>query len=94
VLAHGYPPPPRPDPLEASLEDSPQRYPSVAVETAVVRNQSPAAALITAAAGAGLLVVGSRGGGGFGGLRLGSVGGALVDHAPCDLAVVPATHSA
>jgi nucleotide-binding universal stress UspA family protein len=93
AVAHGYPPP-GPDPVEASLDDCPQRYPGVAVETAVVRNQSPAAALITAATGAGLLVVGSRGGGGFSGLRLGSVGGALLDHAPCDLAVVPAAHSA
>ena len=49
----------------------------------------PAPALLTAAEGAQLLVVGSRGHGGFVGLLLGSVSQRCVEHAPCPVAVVP-----
>lgn len=49
----------------------------------------PAEVLITAATGAGLLVVGSRGHGTFAGLMLGSVSQLCVQHAPCPVVVVP-----
>jgi nucleotide-binding universal stress UspA family protein len=61
----------------------------VAVERHVVLEESPAKALIDAAQDADLLVVGSRGLGGFQGLVLGSVGLQCVTHAPCPVVVVP-----
>ncbi|MEO7235407.1 MAG: universal stress protein [Lapillicoccus sp.] len=64
-----------------------EQYPEVTVHTDVVRG--PAAdALVKAAAGADLLVVGSRGRGGFLGLMLGSVSRAVLHAAPCPVAVV------
>jgi nucleotide-binding universal stress UspA family protein len=49
----------------------------------------PAKALIDTSAGADLMVVGSRGGGGFGELFLGSICSQVVHHAKCPVVVVP-----
>ena len=57
----------------------------------VLAEDDAAAALVTAAEGAGLLVVGSRGHGGFVGLLIGSVSQRCIDHAPCPVAVIPST---
>ncbi len=51
----------------------------------------PSGELIRAAASAELLVVGSRGHGGFGGLLLGSVSQACAHHAPCTVVIVRPT---
>ena len=49
----------------------------------------PAGVLLDAGAGADLLVVGSRGQGGFTRLLLGSVGHEVAHHAPCPTVIVP-----
>lgn len=56
--------------------------------TCHVAHQPPARAMIRAAEGADLLVVGARGRGGFTGLLLGSVSDQCVHHAPCPVTVV------
>jgi len=79
----------RPGPLAHDLDGLPARHPDVVVRHEIVNNQrSPAAGLIQAASEAGLLVVGSRGVSGLRGILLGSVGRALIDHAPCPVAIL------
>jgi nucleotide-binding universal stress UspA family protein len=60
----------------------------IEVEPSVV-HAAPVAALLEAAADADLLVLGTRGHGGFVGLLLGSVGQQCVHHAPCPVVIVP-----
>jgi nucleotide-binding universal stress UspA family protein len=54
----------------------------------------PVTVLLDAAAGADLLVVGSRGHGGFTGMLLGSVSEHVVAHAPCAVVVIKAPRPA
>jgi nucleotide-binding universal stress UspA family protein len=61
----------------------------VEVQPTVVQERHPAAALIELASDADLVIVGSRGRGGFRELVLGSVSHACVLHATCPVVVVP-----
>jgi nucleotide-binding universal stress UspA family protein len=61
--------------------------PDVEIRPLVVRD-NPAQALLDCAKGADLLVVGSRGHGGFTGALLGSVGQHCVQHAECPVVVI------
>ena len=67
-----------------------EAYPGLDITEQVVEDL-PAQALAKAAEGAGLLVVGSRGHGGFVGLMLGSVSHALIHSAPCPVTIVHGT---
>lgn len=52
-------------------------------------SKAPTVAILEAAKGADLVVVGSRGRGGFLGLLLGSISNQVLHHAPCSVVVVP-----
>jgi nucleotide-binding universal stress UspA family protein len=53
-----------------------------------VREGGPAKVLLDASAGATMLVVGSRGHGGFAGLLLGSVSANVAEHATCPVLII------
>jgi nucleotide-binding universal stress UspA family protein len=73
--------------LRESLAESHQVFPEVPLSLRLVADR-PAKTLIDASEQAQLVVVGSRGMGGFRGLLLGSVGQQLLHHAHCPVAVV------
>jgi nucleotide-binding universal stress UspA family protein len=75
--------------LEALLGELEETVSGVQVQRTVVADRHPAEALVTLSADADLLVVGSRGRGGFGELLLGSVSHATVLHAVCPVVVLP-----
>jgi nucleotide-binding universal stress UspA family protein len=75
--------------LEATVAGWKEKYPSVKVE-ALLANGRTAPALIGLSRTAQLVVVGSRGHGGFAGLLLGSVGQQLMHHAECPVMIVHA----
>jgi nucleotide-binding universal stress UspA family protein len=72
------------DELVTALDD---RSPAVDVRTSIEEG-SPAEVLIERSKGCDLVVVGSRGHGGFAGMLLGSVSQHLVAHAHCPVVVV------
>jgi nucleotide-binding universal stress UspA family protein len=93
-MEFGYVAPPPKEKLEAEalqrlLEVIEGLHTDVPVDPIVI-DDSAARALIDTARGAELLVVGSRGFGGFKGLLLGSTSLQVVTHAPCPVVVVPA----
>jgi nucleotide-binding universal stress UspA family protein len=59
-----------------------------------VREGGAARVLIEAARGATMLVVGSRGHGGFAGMLLGSVSANVAEHASCPVLIIHGDHSA
>ena len=71
----------------AAMESKRVLDPRVDLEMKVVHGH-PAQALIDASDAAGLVVVGSRGHGGFAGMLVGSVSQAVLQHAACPVAVV------
>ena len=73
--------------LREAVEQARRDHPAVTVETAVIEGP-PARVLVDLSADADLLVVGSRGHGGFTGLLLGSVSQQCVHHAHCPVTVV------
>src|SRR4051794_12347397 len=73
--------------LRDTLDEAFHGRPLVPVE-AVVRAGSPTGVVVAESRGAELLVVGSRGGGGFSGLLLGSVSMAATMHAHCPVLVL------
>ena len=76
------------DVLSASVDRARSTAPEVEIAGELVEGRA-AVALLDAARDADLLVVGSRGRGGFAGLLLGSVSGQCVHHARCPVVVVP-----
>ena len=80
--------------VNATVERLRQDVPELAEVEGSARMDHPAPALLCAAMGAELLVVGSRGRGGFAALALGSVSERCLTDAPCSVAVVPASAAA
>ena len=76
--------------LLETIQPARRAFPEVDVETKLVCDH-PGRALIEESAGAALVVVGSRGHGGFAGLLLGSVSQSVLEHASCPVAVVRPT---
>jgi nucleotide-binding universal stress UspA family protein len=74
--------------LDEALAEWPDRFPAVKVVRALRReDHHPAHVLVEVSDRADLVVVGSRGRGGFHGLALGSVSHAVLHHALCPVAV-------
>jgi nucleotide-binding universal stress UspA family protein len=76
------------DALDKSLEEAGASTAGVSV-TPLLHMGHPANVLVEEARGADLLVVGSRGRGGFKGLLLGSVSQQCAHHAACPVAIIP-----
>jgi nucleotide-binding universal stress UspA family protein len=81
----------RAEALVASMVAGVEELEGIEVETFAVEGRHPAQALLERAEGAELLVVGSRGRGGFKSLLLGSVSQQCAQHATCPVVIVRAS---
>ncbi|WP_433135755.1 universal stress protein [Actinomadura nitritigenes] len=81
----------RAETLERSVAPWRDRYPQADLDVSVVLDR-PRESLLEAADGADLLVVGDRGAGGLDPLFLGATSSAMLQHAPCTVAIVPSAH--
>ncbi|MFF0095413.1 universal stress protein [Streptomyces canus] len=79
--------------LQRAVADLSERYPDLAILTEQA-DDAPASALLAAASTAGILVVGTRGAGGFDGLVVGSVALRMAMAAPCPVVLVPQQRAA
>jgi nucleotide-binding universal stress UspA family protein len=79
--------------LDSLLGEFEEALTGIDVQRSVINDRHPAKALLDEARDADLLVVGSRGHGGFSELMLGSVSHSVVLHAVCPVVVVPLGHS-
>jgi nucleotide-binding universal stress UspA family protein len=73
---------------EALSAAAAQAAAGVNVVTRTIQNDSASSAILEAAREADLVVIGSRGHGGFAGLHIGSVSTQVVSHCPCPVLVV------
>ncbi len=74
--------------VDAAIGELGEQLEGIKVTRQIVREEQPARALCRAAEDAELLVVGSRGRGGFRGLMLGSTSQQSITYAPCPVTVV------
>jgi len=74
--------------LEAAIAEAIVDSDGIAVERCVIEG-TPGAVLVAESQDADMLVVGSRGHGGFAGLLLGSVGAQCAHHAACPVVIIP-----
>jgi nucleotide-binding universal stress UspA family protein len=74
--------------LGDALEPWRAKFPDVGLEERLVQSADIAEDLVAESAGTGLVVVGTRGHGGFAGLLLGSVSLSVAQHAHCPVAIV------
>jgi nucleotide-binding universal stress UspA family protein len=77
------------DLLDSVLGEFEEALTGIDVQRSVINDRHPGKALLDASRDADLLVVGSRGHGGFPELTLGSVSHSVVLHAVCPVVVVP-----
>jgi len=77
--------------LDATLQEAIPETGTIEIERRVVEDR-PAAALVEESRGADMVVVGSRGHGGFAGLLLGSVSQQVAHHAACPVVIVHEKH--
>lgn len=76
--------------IDETVADVRRQFPGLTV-SGTVRHGSPARTLVEMSAGAGMVVLGCRGSGGFTGLMVGSVAAQVAAHGRCPVAIVRGT---